>query len=194
MTNFLTSWRVFDVVTYFWRICDVMACFLCHDEVFEDMPLLWRHYELFDVMTCFDIMTNFVTSWRVFDVMANGLESWRVVDVMNNLLTSWRIFDVMTNFLTSWRVLRNDELLALWRVFDLVMHFLSFLNFTNFLTSWRTFWRHNTILYNKGEMLLIFETAQCRCLCAYRGICEITHSLNTCFNGIEVASLVMAFG
>ena len=57
MTHFLTSWRIFDVMTtYFF---DVMTCFGRHD-------VLGRHDVFFDVMTCFgrhdelsDIMTYF---------------------------------------------------------------------------------------------------------------------------------------
>ena len=101
MTNFLT-WQTFR--TYFW------------------------HIKLFDVVTYFNVITNF---WRpnrrIFDVMTNVLKSWR----MTNILTSWRIFNIIMNF---WR---PDVFLMAWRIFDIMTHFL---------TSWRTFWRRDVFV------------------------------------------------
>ena len=40
------------------------------------MEMWFRYYnEIVDVMTCFDVMTNPLTSWRVFDVMTNLVTS-----------------------------------------------------------------------------------------------------------------------
>ena len=112
MTNCLTSWLVYDVMTswtvwghdVFWRhdeILDVMTCFWHSDELFDFMMCIWCHDEFVDVMT------NFMMAWR-------------------NVLTSWRTFDFKTYF---WR---HEEL------FD-VRNFLTLLCI---LTSWQTFWRH----------------------------------------------------
>ena len=83
MTNFLTSWQSFDVMTYFWLHGELLTYFLRNDELFGVMTCFWHHDELFDVMTFFEFMTNFLASWRTFwhhdepfDVMANFLTSW----------------------------------------------------------------------------------------------------------------------
>ena len=97
MTNFLTSWRIFD-----------MACFWRHYKFFYVMTFLksrqtfWRHDTLFDIF----FTTNFLTSWQIF---------WRHdVFLVKNLLTSWHIFDATTNLLMSrltfWRIFSNADL------------------------------------------------------------------------------------
>ena len=143
--SFLTSERIFDVITHFWRhdkLFDVMKYFWCHDRSFDVMAnfltYFW-HHELFDINDVyFEIMTYF---WchELFDVMMYFWCTtfltyfWRHDELFDindvYILTSWRIFDVM-NFLTScifvtnfftWTLLRQDV----------------------FFTSWRTFWHHS---------------------------------------------------
>ena len=118
---FLTSWRVFDYDEVF----DVMVCLLTSWHIFylfltlwrtfwrrHDLFLkksswrnFWRHDGIFDVMTCVDVMTNYLTLWRTCDVMMNFLASWRTFWHHNifwmswqNVSMSWSIFEVMTNF------------------------------------------------------------------------------------------------
>ena len=72
---------------------------------------IWHHDELFD------IMTNFLTSWRAYDIMTNF---WCY-------LTSWRVLHLLTSKRSCWRLER----------FDNMTHFVDIL--THFLTSWLTF-------------------------------------------------------
>ena len=96
MTNLLTSWCLFDILTNFvlvmtnllssWHVFDIMTNLLTpwrnfwrHDNVFHTMTnflTFLYHDELFDVMTCFDVIANFLTLWHVFDL--------KFVDVMTN--------------------------------------------------------------------------------------------------------------
>ena len=125
MTNILTSWRVFDDMTFdvfltswrtFWHhdifltSCRVLPTLWCHDVFLTSWRTFWRHEELFGVMTCFFyVMTNigrhdvFLTSWRTCWV------SWRVFEVMTIFLSSWHISKVMTNILASWRIYWLNE-------------------------------------------------------------------------------------
>ena len=82
MTNFLRSWRVFDVITNFlmaWRVFMswrtlwrhdvlfyIMACFWRHDKICDVITCLWSHVALFHVMTCFWRHDVFLTSLRTF--------------------------------------------------------------------------------------------------------------------------------
>ena len=148
MTNFVMSWRTFDVMTCFWRhdVFDFIKYFTWHTFL-TSWRIFWRHYahyELFNV--CLTSWGTFLTSWgtcwrhdelfdALFDVMMHFLILWCV-------LTSWRTFwshDVMMHFLilwcvlTSWRTFwRHDEL------FEVMTNFLR-----HFLTSWWTLWRHD---------------------------------------------------
>ena len=151
MTNCLTSWRVltswrcvFDVMTCF----DVMTNFLASwrafvelfDIFFTSWQTFWRYDvfvyamtnfltyfwcdKLFDIMTCFDVITNFgvmTCFWRHDELFVDTMCFWRhdeLVDVMT-------YFDVITNFLTSWRTfLHHDE--SCWRhgeLFDVMTCF-----------------------------------------------------------------------
>ena len=114
---FLTSWwflyimTCFDVMTYFWR----------HDGLFDVMTHFWHHDELFGVMTCFNIIRNFLMSWRIFDVITY-------------LITPKQTFQHHNIF---WCY---DELFMTWRTFgryDVL--------FSLALTSWRICWRHDVI-------------------------------------------------
>ena len=119
-----------------------------------------RHDDVFDVMTyilrIFDVMKNFLASWRTFQRHYVFLTSWRLFDVILTLWrTFWRhdkLFDVMPCFwlyeILSWRqdiFLRlkcwcYDDLFDVrtlfWRLHDVL---------TNFLTSWQTFWRRDEV-------------------------------------------------
>ena len=141
---------------------------LCLDGITK----FWRHNELSDVMTCFDFMTNFLTSWRIFDFMTNG---WHIfvarpdLDVMKNFRTSWRTCSRHDKDLTLFNV--NDELCEVitnllssltcfWHLYELfdimtcLSHHDSFLILQTFrrqdvcCTYWRhgTFWWHETLV------------------------------------------------
>ena len=98
----------------------------------HDFDVIW--WRVFDIMTCFDVMTNFLASWsvftsrqtfgRIFDVMMNFY-------ILRNLLTSWRVFDVMTNFLASCQTFRRHDVLLT------SLHFVLLDAVTEFLMSWR---------------------------------------------------------
>ena len=100
-------------------------------------------------MTCFDVMTKCLTSWRVFDFMTNGLTSWRIFYFRTNFLTL-HIFDI-THFL------HHDVFLTLWQTFGVMRNPLTSLrvfcmiNFlilwcSNFLMEWWNFWYHNKLI------------------------------------------------
>ena len=107
MTNFLTSWRIYDVLTNVMKnfFYGIICFFGDHDVFLMSWQTLWRHVELFDVMTCFwcykklfekvchDVAKHKNKPWQTF---------WRIFDVMTYFLTSWRVFGAMTNFLTLW--------------------------------------------------------------------------------------------
>ena len=80
--TFLTSWPIFDVMTYFWRIFDVMKTL--YTLSFSDVFLTSRW--------TFDVATYFLTSWLTFLCHDESL-------------------DVMTHFWTSWCNFVFDELL-----------------------------------------------------------------------------------
>ena len=131
ITNLLTSWYIFNIITNFFN-------FLRHHELFNvfltSQRTFWLHDKLFDMMTCFDFMTNF---WLVFDVMTNLFTSWR---------RAFNIFDLMTCFLIFWR---NDVLFGVYC--DVI---------TYFLQSWRTLcksWWHD-LLYWRNDILLMSYT------------------------------------
>ena len=126
MTNFLTSWRIFDVMMYFltsWLVY-VMTCFWCHD-VFLAPPaekqwifsnaelsvvclsvcLCVRPWRVFDVIMCFFYITTCL--WRHDELWCHDM-FLGVFDVITNFLTPWctfwyhaKLFDVMMYFLTS---------------------------------------------------------------------------------------------
>ena len=92
------------------------------------MTYFWRHRELFDLMTFFDVMTYFLTLSRTYWSHDILLTSWRTFDVM----TSWRNFDIMTNFLNEWLIFTLWQLFYVmtyfWRhdeLFDVMMYFVS---------------------------------------------------------------------
>ena len=100
--NFLTSWHVFDFITNYWRYDQLFYVILSNDEPFV---IIWHVFdimknflaflsddELFDLMTCFDVIANSLTSWHVFDFMKTldlFLTSWQ---------TFWRHDDVLSIF------------------------------------------------------------------------------------------------
>ena len=75
-----------------------------HNMFLTSWRTFWCHSELFDVMICFDIMTNLLKSWRGFDVITNF---WR----HEMFLTLWQNVDIILTFsrhdvlLTSWETL-----------------------------------------------------------------------------------------
>ena len=123
---------------------------------FGFITCFWLHDELFDVMTYFDVMANFVMSWRVFDVKINifgimtcSYSMTDFFDVKTNILASWRVFDVMTNCLDvmtyCWR---HDDVFELksWR--QKIRHDV-------FLMSWLTFWRHDMFFLSHDELFKV---------------------------------------
>ena len=128
--------------------------------VYHRQCIIRRHEELFDIMTCFDAMTNF-------------LSSWHVSDIMTNILTSWRVFDVLV-FSASWRVfLRHDEpfdklvwphdvLFTSWRIFDVLpKHFdvNTYLWHHDVLFNvFAYFWRHDIIFASWWTLLYSFTS------------------------------------
>ena len=140
LTNFLTSWRIFDCMTNFWHIfvarpvLDVMKNFR------TSWRTCWRHDK---VLTLFEVITNLLSSWCVFDIFTNFLTSWRVYDIMTNfwfdkhldvktyvaLMDAMELFDDMRHFLTSRRNVRPQTNFLRYGVFFYIM--------TNFMLSWR---------------------------------------------------------
>ena len=133
---------------------------------------------MFDRHELFDVLTNFLRSWRIhtswrmfvtcyiFNVMtnfwhhdaflSNVLMSWRNVNVMTNFLISWRIFVIIKYFLTSWQTfwrhaLFNDmtNFLTSWTLWRRAL----FDVMTIFLTSWRFFLRHDVLFLHYDELL-----------------------------------------
>ena len=112
-------------------MCFTLWRTFCRDDVFlslfreQNIMDMWfrYYYENFDVMTCFDVMTKCLISWRVFDFMTNGLTSWRI-------FISGQTFYIMTYF---WL---HDTLLASWQT--PWRHGV-------FLMSWQTWWRHDEL-------------------------------------------------
>ena len=105
-SSFLTLWQFFwhrdkpfDIMTSFWRNGERFAC-LWHHDTFLMWQTFWRHRVFFYVILIF-----FKMSWK------------HVFDVITNFLTSWRVFEFMTNFWTSWHMfLLHDVILMSWRV------------------------------------------------------------------------------
>ena len=159
MTNFLTSWRAFDVMTIF--------------------SALWRSLTWWQ---------TFLSSWRIFDLMMILLTSWCVFYVMTFFSTSWHFcwrhdvfFHFMANFLSStflvswcvltswWTFWRHD---AFWchneLSFDIMMYFRCYDILFNFMTyilmSWRIFhifWPHDVFLDLLFNILMYFSTLYC---------------------------------
>ena len=112
---FLTSWQTFFDIT------DVLTS----RHLFDVMTNLLSNDEPFVIMTCVDIMANFITSWLVYDMTHFGFDKRvgamtyaTLIDVMTNVLTSW-------NFLTTWHTSWRLDALC-----DVMTHFVSF------MTSW----------------------------------------------------------
>ena len=128
MTNFLTSWRIFDFMTnhlaYLWR-----------DDIFlMSWQTFWSNDEPFVIMTCLDIMTKVLTPGRTVWRHGVFLASWRIF---------WRNherFEIMTNFRADklFDVITYATLLTSWRMF---WRHGSFYDMTHFLMPWRTFWQ-----------------------------------------------------
>ena len=95
ITHFLTSWRVFDVLTYLhfilisWRRYDM---FWRHNALFEVVMSAWRHGVFLTSQCTFWHHSVFLTSWLVLDVMRHSLTAWQVFDVMT-------CFGIIANFL-----------------------------------------------------------------------------------------------
>ena len=178
MTNLLSSWNVFDIMTNFlsswqtfWRhdVFDIMTNFSTFfGEHFDVLTCFWRHNELFEVMTCFWLHYKicfyiFLTPWRVFDVMTCFWLHDKLFDIMTNVWTSWR-------FLTLWRTFwSNDDLFDIMTyvaIIDVMTNVLTPWNFlkhdtlfdvlTHFLTSCLSFWRHVFFTYDKPYDMTYF--------------------------------------
>ena len=144
MTNVLTSWCVFDVMTHFvtsWRTC-------------------WRHDKLCDVITVFsfydtfcDIMTSFLflmwqTIWR-HDVCCTY---WCHNDHFDarKVLTRWRI--LLTSWQTFWLdFCRSDCILSLFREQNITKTCFWCYNELFDVNKWHVLmsWRHRVFLMLK---------------------------------------------
>ena len=158
MMNFLTSWRVFNVL--FDKRFDVMTCFWCHDKLYGVITKCLTSWRVLQTFWCHDV------SYKLFDVMTNFLTSWQTFRHHDMFLTSWptfwchgehhgvfyELFDV-TNFLMSWHIFdevmtcfwRHDKLIGILACFDSQQ--TSWLN-DGFLTSRGTFWRDDVNLFD----------------------------------------------
>ena len=139
-TDFLKSWRVYDIITNLWRhikhnvsnIFDVMVNVLALWKFLMTWHTIWCHDTLFDVMT------NFLTSWCVLCFKANVVLSWRI---------PWPAYIVLAFFviILGTKYYENVSLmsLTLWYIFyfmvDVWRHDKPFVIMPCF---WWTFWRH----------------------------------------------------
>ena len=176
----LTSWQNVDIFLTF----HVMTCCWLHDKLFDFMTNIltswrtnfwtsWRTFlsndEFLVIMTCVDIMTNFITPWCVYDMTHFGCDKRfgtmtyvTLIHVMTNVLASWNIlttwhtfwrlgalFDVMSNFITSWCVFTfcwHDVFLNPWPAFCRIDFFLisgTQYNKNVFLILWQHFGCHD---------------------------------------------------
>ena len=114
MTNLLTSWRVIMNILKQWRT-------LCHHNMFlTSWRTFWCHSELFDVMICFDIMTNLLKSWRLFDVITIFFDVMQCFWLHDKNVVIFLTFSRHDVFLTSWQTLwhhnkRFDITTPIWR-------------------------------------------------------------------------------
>ena len=141
----MTSWNVFDFMTKFWHI-DI------------------GNNEFLVIMTCVDIMTNFITSWFVYNMTHFGCDKHfgamtyvTLIHVITNVLTSWNflttwqsfwrldaLFDVMTCFCLHDKLFNVMTYFWLYdTLFDIMTYFLLH---DKLVTSWQTFWRHGVFL------------------------------------------------
>ena len=135
ITNFLSSWDIFNVLKTFWlnnvfltcltswRTFDVMKIVLTSWRILWRHDVIWRH-ELFGVMT------NFLTSWRTFDYFCCN-------DVGFFLRKNMMCFLHHDTFLWRHDVLRHHDILLtyFWRVIDVMTICLT------------CFWHHDTLFY-----------------------------------------------
>ena len=80
------SWHVFNVMTSS-RIFGLMTPFWHHDEIVEPLRYFWRYDVLLMSSHVFDVMTNFLTTWRKF-WRYELLMLWRTIwgyEVINNI-------------------------------------------------------------------------------------------------------------
>ena len=128
-----------------------------------------RHEDIFDVMTSFDVMTNFLTSLRdeLFDVVTCIRLYDEVFYVIINLLTSWLTFsrrrfcwrhDV---FLTSWWTFWYRDVLltqwrTLWRIFDVMTNFYFMTNFVMSCTYCWVKWKPLTLYQIRQGCIYLF--------------------------------------
>ena len=124
MTNFLTSWHIFDFMTNIWHVFDVMTNLLMRRQTFWRNDVLltswrtfWSNDEPFVLMTYFDIITNILKSGQI------------------DFLKSWWVYDIITNW---WRHNKYNvsNIFYVMEVFDDV---------TYYLMPWHTFWRHDEL-------------------------------------------------
>ena len=132
MSNFMTSWCVVtfcrhDVFLTPWQafcLVDIFVFIISGTNIMK--TCFWYYNTLLDVMICFHVMMNFLTSRRVFTFMTNCLTLWRIFD----FLTSWHMFYFMTNL---WRHDKPSDVMV---CFDAM---------TNLMASWQTWWRHDKL-------------------------------------------------
>ena len=151
MTNFLTSWHIFDVLTYHdvfltsWCNFYIMTNFLISRLFLTSWSTFWS---IFDVMyfwrhdKLFEFLMHFLLYDELFDGTTNCFCHDELVDVMTNLLTSWCILDVMTSFLTS------------LHIFDIMM------NVINFLSRY-TFWHISDVKFFEVMTNVLFHDIFC---------------------------------
>ena len=135
-TDFLKSWRVYDIITNLWRhnkhnvsnIFDIMVNVLALWKFLMAWHTIWRHD------TFFDVMTNFLTSWCV--LLLQGECCVVMTYSMTCLYCPDKFVDAMTCFWCHSKFV--DAMTCFWR------HSITFWSMLHLLTSWRTFWCHGS--------------------------------------------------
>ena len=134
-------------MTYFWHH-DALLTSWCIFDVMMNFLMSWR---ILSRGKCFVVMTYFLTSWCNFWRHVVIAYFWRrhdiLFDVMTKYVMLWRFFNFMTYFLTSWCTFwRHDTLFEVMTYFLKSWHIFDvmtyFWRYVVFLTSWHTFWRH----------------------------------------------------
>ena len=180
-TDFLKSWRVYDIITNLWRhskhsvsnIFDVMVNVLALWKFLMTWHTIWCHDTLFDVMVCSllqgeccVVMTYSMTCLYCPDIFLHHFGNkilWKrvfdVIDIMiyflfyGRRLTSCHVFDELFDVMAN--------LLTSWYVFDIMTS-------TNLLTSWRVFfckltyfWLHCITFWSMLHLLTSWRTFWC---------------------------------
>ena len=159
-TDFLKSWRVYDIITNLWHhnkhnvsnIFYVMVNVLTLWKFVMTWHTIWCHSTLFNFMTYF--MTCLLLSWHLFFIIS-GAKYFENVCLMS--LTSWYFWlRDKTYFWRNAKLLYRPDIFVhhfgnkiLWkRVFDVIDIMIYFWFYGKLLTSWQTFCHHAMFLIN----------------------------------------------